>query len=238
MALPDWVRLPSAWIEDHGLKQLRWGGDGKGSDNTAALMALAVIAHHANEKSGAARLTYDVLCTATGLSRSKLSNGLDVLERIGVVARRPEGRSSYKLTGFDPKRGWAKLPAKRLYSSGRVYAFDDFRLRSATELNALKLYFLFVARRGRDTNMANISFDKIEEYTDIERPKIKAATSLLATLALVYVEHVPSNINEYGIANAYRIVGLDSYVHMGTRGRGMEAVDFDGVDLHDESDES
>lgn len=229
MALPDWVRLPSAWIEANGLQQLRWGGEGKGSDNTAALMALAVIAHHANGESGIARLTYDALCGATGLSRAKLSNGLDVLESIGVVERMPEGRSSYKLANFDPKTGWAKLPAKRLYSSGRFQAFDHFHLRSATELNALKLYFLFASRRGRDTNMANISFDKIEAFTGVDRPRIKAATSLLASLALVYIEHVPSKTSEYGVANAYRLAGLDTYTHMGTRGRGMESADL--VDL-------
>lgn len=228
MALPDWVRLPSAWIEANGLQKFRWAGDGKGSDNTAALMTLAVIAHHANGESGVARLTYDALCLATGLSRAKLSNGLDVLEKINVVERTPEGRSTYKLINFDPQAGWAKLPAKRLYSSGRIYAFDDFRLRSATELNALKLYFLFAARRGRDTNMANISFDKIETYTGIDRHRIKAAISLLASLALVYVEHLPSQTNEHGVANAYRLAGLDSYSHMGTKGRGLEAVDFDG----------
>jgi hypothetical protein len=77
--------------------------------------------------------------------------------------------------------------------------------------------------------MANISFDKIEEYTSIERQSIKPATSLLAALSLVYVEHIPSLRNEYGIANAYRLAGLDPYAHMGTRGRGMEAVDFDEV---------
>lgn len=226
MTLPDWVRLPSAWIENKGLHQLHWSGEGKGSDNTAALMILAVIAHHAQSENGIARLTYDALCIATGLSRAKLSNGLDVLENIDVVERTPEGRSTYKLANFNPQIGWVKLPAKRLYSLGRVQAFIHFHLRSATELNALKLYFLFASRRGRDTNMANISFDKIEEFTGIDRPRIKAATSLLATLSLIYVEHLPSQTNEYGIANAYRLACLDPYTHMGTKGRGMDSADF------------
>jgi hypothetical protein len=117
----------------------------------------------------------------------------------------------------------AKLPARRLYPGGR-YAFAEFKLRKRTELNALKLYFLFAARRGRDTNIANISFDKIEEYASIERPDIKAAMSMLAALSLVYVEHRPILQNEHGIANAYRLAGFDSYTHMRTRGRGMDAT--------------
>ena len=225
-AIPDWVRLPSEWIQKKGLRQLQWTGDRQGSDNTAALMALAAIAHRADNQTGDARLTYDQLCKATGLSRGKLSDGLDVLERIKVVERSPNGRSTFRLTNFGKESPWAKLPAKRLYSAGRIFPFDDFKLRSAAELNALKLYFLFAARRGQDTNMANISFDKIEEYADINRRHIKAGTSVLAALGLVYVEHLPST-NDYGVANAYRLAGLDPYVHMGTRGRGMDANDFD-----------
>ncbi len=227
MALQRWVKLPSAWIESGGLQKLRWKQGG--SDNTAALMALMVIAHHADRETGLAKVTYDGLCMATSLSRSKLSGGLNVLEKLQVIERTPEGRSTYQLAGFNPSSGWAMLPAKHLYTHNRIIAFDDFKLRSPTELNALKLYFLFVARRGRDTNMANISFDKIVDYTGIERHRIKGATSLLATLSLAYIERLPSVSNDIGIANAYRLTGLEPYNHMGTHGRRMtsEADFFD-----------
>jgi hypothetical protein len=212
MSFKQWVRLPSAWIEEGGLRKLRWGVSGKGSDNTAALMALAGI-------------TYDRLCDVTSLSRAKLSNGLDVLARIEVVQRIPEGRSTYKLANYNPQRGWAKLPAKSMYSGGRIVAFGDFGLRRIAELDALKVFFLFVARRGRDTNMAHISYDKIQDYTGIERARIKTAISFLASRSLVYVEQFASKSNDLGIANAYRIVGVDTYTHMGTRGRLMDLLD-------------
>ncbi len=53
-------------------------------------------------------------------------------------------------------------------TSGRIIAFETFHLRSRAEMDALKLFFLFAARRGSDTNAANISYDKTEEYTGIE----------------------------------------------------------------------
>jgi len=226
MKLRKWVRLPSNWILQKGLTVLHWDGDGRGSDNTAALMTLIAIAHHASPESGVASLTYDALCSVTSLSRAKLSNGLDVLEHISVVERTPEGRSSYKLSKFSLDGGWAMLPAESMYSSSRISAFDHFHLRNATELNALKLFLLFVGQRGRDTNMANIGYDKIVEYTAIDRSTIKAAISRLAAITLVYVEQVPSRKNELGFANAYRIVGLNPYKHMGTMGRGKDAYDF------------
>jgi hypothetical protein len=227
MVSQQWVRLPSAWIRQRYLKHLRWGNSGTGSDNVAALMAMTAIAHHADQETGVTRITYDELCEATTLSRAKLSNGLDVLEGIHVVERTFAGRSSYKLVGFNPKSDWAKFPAKSMYAGGRIVAFDDFRLRQRSELDALKLFFLFVAFRDNSTNLANISFVKIEEYTGIERARIKAATSLLASSEMTYIERTRSSASEYGVANAYRVVGIEPYVHMGTRGRGMDEFDFE-----------
>jgi hypothetical protein len=85
MRLQDWVRLPSRWIEDGGLQDLQWAGSpASGSDNAAALMVLAPIAHVADEK-GVATCTYDRLTLATGLSRAKVANGLTVLADLGVI---------------------------------------------------------------------------------------------------------------------------------------------------------
>ena len=61
MALQKWVRLPSKWIRQQGLRALQWDRDGRGADNIAALMTLTAIAHHANAKRGVAKLTYDAM---------------------------------------------------------------------------------------------------------------------------------------------------------------------------------
>jgi DNA-binding transcriptional ArsR family regulator len=220
MAMRDWVRLPSKWIEEGHLADLRWKSEETaGSDNVAALMVLSPIAHNADDE-GLAKCTYDQLCLATGLSRSKVSNGLSVLQEHGVIEREPSGRSTLQLTSYNEAGGWSKLPARRLYgSSGVIIAFQDFTLRSRAELDAMKLYYLFARRRSTQTNMAHLSYDKIEEYSGIQRLRIKRALSLLATVGLVYLERIPSTLNERGTANAYRLAYLDSYNHMGTRGR-------------------
>lgn len=225
----EWVKLPSKWIEEGGLSAFRWSArtGHANADNVAALMVLIVLAHHVDETDGVARLTYDELETLAGLSRAKLAKGLDLLGSRGVIERNL-GRSVFKLAEFDPEKGWAKLPCRRLYSGNRVAAFDDFKLRKPAELNALKLYLLFAARRGRDTNLANLSYEKITEYAGISREHIKAALSLLAAHNLAHIERLPSTSNEIGVANAYRLVGLDSFNHMGTRGRGMDAAAMKG----------
>jgi len=170
------------------------------------------------------RLTYEQTATITGLSRAKISGGLNILAARGIIHRNSEGRSIFKLDAYDPVKGWAKMPAKRLYQSGYIHAFSDFRLRRPAELNALKLYFLFVAFRDNHSNMASISYDKIEEYTAIDRSRIKGGLSVLAANSLVYVEHIPKADGH--VYNAYRLPQLDAYVHMGTTNRGNGAEDI------------
>ncbi|WP_338929197.1 hypothetical protein WDZ11_22105 (plasmid) [Roseomonas mucosa] len=126
-------------------------------------------------------------------------------------------RNAYKLANFD-RTGWGMLPAKKLYdNSGQIRFFRDLKLRNPTELHALKLYLLFIAMRDNETNMAQISYDKIEAYLGISREHIKSGLSVLAANSLVHVEHIPSR--EKGVFNAYRIVHLQSNIHMGTTGR-------------------
>ena len=59
----------------------------------------------------------------------------------------------------NPTGGWAKLPYKSMYSASTIAAFTDFQLRRVAELDALKLFFLFVARRDRENNVANIGYE-------------------------------------------------------------------------------
>ena len=151
----DWVKLPNAWIEDGGLRDFQWKR-GRGADELAALMVLAVIGHHADLQEGIAQLTYDDLHWKATLSRAKIAAGLKILEKRGIVEPRPKGRGSYRLAGYDPHGGWAKLPARRLYRNGSVAAFDHFNLRRPAELNALKLYFLFASRRDRSESLSDV----------------------------------------------------------------------------------
>lgn len=226
---PAWVRLPSTWISERGLVSFKWANGGGGADQIAGLMVLTVIAHNADQVTGRTRITYDDFCAHTELSRAKVSRGLTVLEDQGLIRRaRDAGQSVFQLAHYNPDRDWAKFPAKSMYSGDeRIRAFADFRLRKVVELDALKLLFLMVERRDNKTNLANISYPKIQEYTGILNVRIKTAISLLASHSLLYVEHIPRVNSEYGVANAYRIAGVEPFNHMGTRGRTFDASDFE-----------
>lgn len=226
---PLWVKLPSSWINQKGLVSFRWGYGGAGADNIAALMLLTVIAHDADQGTGCARVTYHAFCERTGLSRAKVSKGLSVLKHQGLINRSGDtGQSVFQLTNFELGNVWAKFPSKSMYPGGEVIrAFTEFRLRKVVELDALKLFFLMVERRDNKTNLANISYPKIEEYSGVANARIKAAISYLASHALLYVEHIPRMNSEYGVANAYRVAGIEPFSHMGTRGRTLDPSDFE-----------
>lgn len=224
--LLPWVMMPSAWINEGGLREFRWGGN-NGSNGAAALMVLAPILHRADRATGTAHLTYNALEAATTLSRTKIAAGLAVLENRGIVERAQLGRSNYNLCNFDPSSGWAKFPASGLYRSGQISFFDEFNLRKRAELDSLKLWYLFAARRDNAVNLAKVTYDQIEALTGIPRDRIKSGLSLLAANGLIHVEHIPSQNSDYGVASAYRLPQIDSSRHMGSTGRGLiTEVDF------------
>lgn len=227
MKLRDWVRLPSAWIQTGGLKAFRWTHGG--SANTAALMLLLVIAHHANDEDGVARLPYGQLKQLTNMSRTKIADGLDLLAAMGLIIREPEGRSTYQLAMYDRERHWAMLPARALYTSGQIRGFKDFHLRKPTELDALKAYLAFAAWRNNDSNLAFLTHEKLVEHTGIPAGRVATALSILAIPGLVIVEQHQSSRDASRIANAYRLTHLQPRRHRGTAGR--EELTLSGAPL-------
>jgi hypothetical protein len=222
-----WVRLPTDWVRKGLLAEFHWDNGGFGANNIAALMALIAIAHVADSETGVCRMTYNRLCDATGLSRAKLARGLEILERFKLIEREWCRRSHISLGSYNILRGWGKLPAKGMYRSVTIEAFSDFKLRRRAELDALKIFLVFVAFRGNDINAANIGYSNIEKYSGVSETKIKSAISLLVTHNLIRVDQIPRK-DEPGVWHTYRIVGIEPYRHLGTSGRG-DAGEFRGT---------
>lgn len=218
MTMRAWVKVPSRWIEEGGLQSFQWGREG-GSSQTAALMVYIAIAHRSAPEDASAMLSYDMLTAATHLSRTKVADGLDVLEQRDLIERGHAGRSTYQLTGYDPKRGWAMLPARPLYAGNGISAFQDFHLRKKSELDALKAYLAFAARRDTEANRAHITYEQLSAYAAIPERRIKAALSILMHNNLVVVEQSDRKAGEPGVAHAYRLTHLQPRRHAGTTGR-------------------
>jgi len=216
-SLMEWVRIPTEWIQKGRLKEFKWG-NGEGSKNESSLITLLVMLHHIDVTNGFVRITYDKLSEKTNLSRTIISESIDILSKKDLITKNPHGRSTYLINNFDPKNGWAKLPARKMYYKNYVKGFGEFSKRKKIELDAIKLYFLFVAGRNNSSNICWISYDKIEEKSGVMKCNIKSAISLLCSLSLITVEQAYSEDSKH-IKQGYRIVGINNFKHMGTRGR-------------------
>lgn len=228
LSVKPWVKMPSSWVLDSSnsvLCQLRWTGPQK-SDRISALIIYMVLVHHANDELvgqysgvGWCDLTYSRLEEITGMSRSKISGGLRVLRDFGLVEISRCGTSNfYRVAQYGQYSGWAKLPARPMYSKDmkRAPVFHEFHLRSRNELNALKVFFLVVALRDNMKNYATVSYERICDYTGLRRNDVRPALSLLVNKALIHVDSFPTGMNEFSSANTYRLVQLETRKHRGT----------------------
>lgn len=241
--------MPSRWIvnqKDPVLSEFRWNGKEK-SSFTAALMLYMVIVHHANDEPvrglpaiGCAKLSFTDLAEITGISRAKISAGLNILEAHRLIERIDVGKTNiYRLLNYDLTAGWAKLPAKKLYdrSLRNIEAFRLFHLRRKGELNALKLYLLLVAFRSNRTNYTVLSYEKIHAYTGISRNDIRSASSLLITMGYIQVEKGESPQQPGKSLNIYRVTGIEPFRHSGTMSQD-ERTDIFGRELVNEKQQT
>lgn len=224
----EWVKFPTHSITAQSctlLSAFRWVGDEK-SDYIAALMVYIVLLHHTNSqtssvngKVGQASISYTKLSELTGISRTKISKGLSILEEYEMIQINREGKSNvYAITDYSKQSGWAKLPAKGLYDKNlsAVTAFSTFRLRSKYELYALKIYLVLVAFRDNKLNYSQLSYDKITEYAGVPRNDIRSSLSLLVANELIQIDSESTELNEYSSSNIYRMCHLEVYRHRGT----------------------
>lgn len=87
--------------------------------------------------------------------------------------------------------GWAKLPRAHLLHENH---FRGLGLRGAAALNALKLYLALVTFRPNQSRHVLLSYDRIEHYTGIPRPRIRHAIDVL-------LNHDWISIGTHGVAS-------------------------------------
>ncbi|MGZ4823075.1 MAG: hypothetical protein ACXVZT_00570 [Terriglobales bacterium] len=160
-----------------------------------------------------ARLTYDDLASLTGLSRARISAGLEKLIEQNIIWR-VDGSGSYGLAGFGEGKRWAKLPGRVLQSAGGTSftPFSHFFLRSRHELNALKLHLYYANIRGNGSAYSEVAYGKISEKTGVPERDIAKANTLLVTCGiLVRTRGLPSEDPAEHEANKYYLAGYEGF---------------------------
>lgn len=188
-----WHRVPSDIVlEALPLFKWQWADGKTPAGEVAALLvyvALRFMAHHEvvdeEHATTVATGSYNDLARATSLSRRLVADGLKRLVAIGLI--QPMGSSQkrrYELLGASTT-GWFKLPCQAIVSEGVIQPFTKFRLRSKTELHALKLYLYLAARRDNHTPYSMAGYDVISKATGIPEGDIRKASGFLLTSGLL-----------------------------------------------------
>ena len=192
------VKTPTNWIRyDDFLRQFSVRDLG---GSIAALKIYMVISLNANYKptpdlkiAGSAQLSYTDFENLLQISRATVAKGIAKLKKIGLIdvdySTRP---AIYSLPHYlDDSQGWGKLPKRYLFGTerhGTVEKIAAFSMRHRAHLNALRIYLLLISFSRGTPLSANLSYDKITEYTGMSREHIHPALSVLFDMQLVSVK--------------------------------------------------
>lgn len=223
----DWGRFPSGWIADGNLKRFAWKS--VETRGIAALRVYTVLAQRLRDADGVVRASYEALTENANLSRASVSAGLRLLEGENLLhaGTTAGGKGRYRFVGYDPKGGWAKLPAQKLYDGSQFRPFKTWHMRSQVELHAMRLYLLIAARRDTKSNEAFLTYEKIQEMTGMRDNQITSGLSLLSASSMVYVTN--HDREGHGMARGYRIVGVEPFKHRGTTTRELTVEEMDAT---------
>jgi DNA-binding transcriptional ArsR family regulator len=215
MNVKPWVKINNKWILSGGLSELKWVSDelGKPSDKLAALIIYIALAMFST--SGSTTLTYNRLSELTGLSRDLISRGTKVLLKIGLITVERVGRNNKYTIIYDVNGGgWCKLPGRPLMMKADfIKAFSEIKLRSKSELHAIKLFLYFAAVRDNKRKYTMASFKKINKATGIPEKDITKARSLLVVWGiLVQVDTEKKSNGKINEPNKYYLAGYSHLV--------------------------
>jgi len=176
--------MPSPWIKDYnGLMSFR-------ISSQHSFSALKIYLFLLCDKFP----TYDDIENNTFVARGEIKSSLNLLqkEKLITVTRSCAG-NVYRILGNVESR-FAQVPTAIFnYSLLQYFTLKHSVIqqnqRRQTALDALKLYYLFLAIRNNRDNRARIGYDKIVEYTGIQRKNIRRSISLLIEIGLINCEN-------------------------------------------------
>lgn len=211
-------RLPSWWIQDGRLNDFKVPN---GLPTLKTLVALAIIKGRFQRRRIGRGLEFfpasiTELAEIAGTHRMEIVRSLDLLKSLKLIQRleldptaleAPRRTAVYGFTA--PVTPFLPLPFVHLE---RAEFPSSLRLRSATNLAALKIYLLLGAFRNNRDGCTMLGYEKIIDYSGLKRIDIPRALNLLVTAGLVATRQ-PDFENEF-FATRYFLRGLNKAPHL------------------------
>lgn len=196
--------VPTWWTRSLGLET--FVGGGHAGESISALKVLLAIALMANFHSRRARNSFSDIEKLTGLSRPMVQKGVELLERLEIVAVDRSGHvNEYQMTVQSNDLGWAKLPYERLRTH-----LPELMNRGVVPLAALKIYLLIISLRPNGSVSMAIGHEKLRDMTGIQKRHVRPALDILYSHTLLRL--TLSEGGEPGESkarhNVYTVLGL------------------------------
>lgn len=197
-------------------------------------ICLVLMAHDKKQEKNVGknkvRTTYEEIQLYLKISRSMVSRGLKLLEQTHAIERTGYKPLVYRVCGLEKERdgewkGFVSIPKGHLFghrrnSSAEPIMLSEYPNRGAAAMNGLALYLLLVSVTQRDSNVALITYAKIQERIGLSNREIRKALDLLinhdllsvlrvtneTTFEVLGLEVAPNIL--LGSPNAYLIKGL------------------------------
>lgn len=197
--------LPSKWIIDNGLKEFRLDSEGKIIAALKVLLTLnLVMDFHSKETS---RISYSDIERATHLSRPMIRIGLSILiekNLISVSCKKSENKGlTYKFTTHG-SNGWARIPRDKL-----IAFLKGLRNRGRNSSASLKIYLTLASLRNNQSDITNIGYEKLREYTGLQSKDIRTAIETLFEYKMISVYQELDDLTRKYKANSYVILGRE-----------------------------
>lgn len=215
--LMSWIKFPATNIATGNfLREITWSR--YRSSGIAALLIYIVLCLKKEDVEddegnplGVARVSYTQLEDMAGLSRSMVSKGIETLRQLNLVQVEKDGRENvYWIVGYNPHRGWAKMPCRVLLNKegNQIPAFRLFNKRSKDELNALKIFLLMICIRHNHESFSMCSYEKIYEKSGIPEKEIRRAVAFLLNARLLSnIDKTQKDGSKQNEPNKYYIQG-------------------------------
>ncbi|MBL4602975.1 MAG: hypothetical protein JKY84_09520 [Emcibacteraceae bacterium] len=218
----EWASLPTDWIKNKSNGLSLFGGNDIGHKCAALKIYIAIVLKAKFSKTeetthGVAQVTYDEFENFTGLSRALISSGIKFLADHHLITKTLIGRKQlYKLVNFHQPKYWTKMPKRHILTGKKQCYLHNISPRRRSDLNALRIYLLFLALRDVRTNEAKISYTKLTEYIGLQRNQIRNALSILVESDLLYITNQHDYSTTLNQSNKYFIRGFYDFRNQAT----------------------
>lgn len=192
-------RCPTWWVRDGLIKDFK-GGSSTGK-SIAGFKCLIAITLNIDFYDLTAQISYSELERLTGLSRPMVSQGVSLLNELGILEVQKGYRHTYRLLNKPGDDRWGKLPHAYLKAE-----LPNIPNRGRNTLFALRLYFQLIADRPNDSPSVSMTHITINQKVGTQPRDIKPSIDILFNHMLIGVNRDPDT-SAY-VHNVYRIRGI------------------------------